>query len=332
MSGRSSQRDSPPEVRVIDTSSLIRLKVIVPVADQWPLLVLMSTLVDRGWIAFPRQVSAEMKVAKHPDATGVWAAGNQGWRWHPQPRDDSVAEALGAAQLTDPNSEAEAGAADPYVVAMALQIQERWANAQVVVVSLQAEGGVVVGQAADLDLRLRCRTQPADPVQPQPLGRSDMVGIGQALMPSPHPGVVGDQPAVAEGPHPIQIGDHLDPAADHRRVHRVVVAVQSHVVVPRQPQPDPPAGRRRNRRQSQHLLPLGNDPIARCAAQRPAWSLVHPLQPLGQLGVEVGRATEAAAGQERGFQYAGGQVCSMFGEGLAEPLAREPQRYGRRSL
>jgi hypothetical protein len=63
---------------------------------------------------------------------------------------------------------------------------------------------------------------------------------------------------------------------------------------------------------------------------RPAWSLVHPLQPLGQLGVEVGRATEAAAGQERGFQYAGGQVCSMFGEGLAEPLAREPQRYGRR--
>ena len=32
-----------------------------------------------------------------------------------------------------------------------------------------------------------------------------------------------------------QVGDDLDPAADHRRVHRVVVAVQPHVVVPRQP-------------------------------------------------------------------------------------------------
>jgi hypothetical protein len=123
------------EVRVIDTSALIRLKVLLPVAEQWPLLIRMSALVEAGLLAFPRQVSAEMRAARHPDAPGVWAAGNRGWSLHPSPRDEFLAEALGAAQLVDPNAEAEPEAADPYIVAMALEIEERLPGVQAIVVT-----------------------------------------------------------------------------------------------------------------------------------------------------------------------------------------------------
>ena len=41
---------------------------------------------------------------------------------------------------------------------------------------------------------------------------------------------------VAGHPDLVQVGADLDAAADHRRVDRVVVGVQAHVVVARQPQ------------------------------------------------------------------------------------------------
>jgi rRNA maturation endonuclease Nob1 len=134
VSGRSSRPPDPPEIRVLDTGCLIELKRLIAVAEQWPMLVRMGALVETGCIAFPRQVVAEMKAAKHPDAPGVWAASHQGWSRHRQPRDDSVAEVLGAAQLTDPNSEGPEPA-DPYVVAMALEIHEKCVSSQVVVVT-----------------------------------------------------------------------------------------------------------------------------------------------------------------------------------------------------
>lgn len=111
------------EVRIIDTSALIRLKKLLPVADQWLLLTRMSVLVEKGLLAFPRQVASEMEAARHPDAPGVWAAGNRGWSCHPSPPDEYLAEVLGAAQLTDPNAESDPEPADPYVVAMALEIK-----------------------------------------------------------------------------------------------------------------------------------------------------------------------------------------------------------------
>lgn len=133
MSPRSSRKLD--EVRILDASALIRLKSILAVAEQWPLLMRMSGLVESGCLAFPRQVANELKKAKHPDAPGVWAACHKGWGTHPQPRDGSVAEALGAAQLIDPDSEADAEPADPYVVAMALEIKERFSSVKVVVVT-----------------------------------------------------------------------------------------------------------------------------------------------------------------------------------------------------
>ena len=60
-----------------------------------------------------------------------------------------------------------------------------------------------------------------------------------------------------------------------------------------QPQRAAPAGGRRDRRQRQHRGPVGGDPVGRGAAQHPPLPRVDQRQPVGELGVEVGRAGEA---------------------------------------
>lgn len=122
-------------MRVIDSSSLITLKRLVPLAEQWRLLVTMGEMVENGRLAFPRQVATEMKAAKHPDAPGVWVAAHSGWAHHRQPSDEALAEVLAVAQLTDPTSEAELEVADPYVVAMAWEIRDRSPTTPVMVVT-----------------------------------------------------------------------------------------------------------------------------------------------------------------------------------------------------
>ena len=52
-------------------------------------------------------------------------------------------------------------------------------------------------------------------------------------MPRPDPVVVGDELALADGADPGQVGDDLDAAPDYRRVDRVVVGVQTDVVITR---------------------------------------------------------------------------------------------------
>jgi hypothetical protein len=86
----SSDGDRLGPVFVIDSSSLIALKKVISVGDQWATLVQMSNFVEAGHLAFRRQVAAEV---------------------------------LAVAQLTDPASEADAEVADPYVVAMAWEIR-----------------------------------------------------------------------------------------------------------------------------------------------------------------------------------------------------------------
>ncbi len=118
-------------------------------------------------------------------------------------------------------------------------------------------------------------------------------------MSGPDPLVVGNELAVADRPHPGQIGNHLDPAADHTRVHRIIVAVQANVVIARQPTRGPPPGRRRHRRQRQHSGLVGGDPLGRGAAQRPPRPSVHHRQPRLELGVERRRRTKVPARQHR---------------------------------
>ena len=85
-------------------------------------------------------------------------------------------------------------------------------------------------------------------------------------------------------PAPVQVGGHLDAAADHRRVDRVVVGIQPHVVVARQPQRAAPARRRRDRRQRQHRGPVSVDPVGWGAAQHPAVALVDQARASRQAG------------------------------------------------
>ena len=124
-------------------------------------------------------------------------------------------------------------------------------------------------------------------------------GSVTVMLPGPHPGVVGDEPTVETHPDPFQVSGDGDLAADRGRVDGVVVGVDAHVVVAAEPDLVRPADRRWDRRQRQHRCPVSVDEIDRAGLERAHHTPVRPLQPLGELGVEVGRRVEAAAGHER---------------------------------
>ena len=126
--------------------------------------------------------------------------------------------------------------------------------------------------------------------------------------------MIGDQPPVTDDPHPGQVSGHLDAAADHRRIHRVVIGIQPDVMITRQLGGTPPPGSRGQRRQRDHRRPISDDPVRRRALQVPPEPGVNGGDPPGQLGVEIGRRRELAPGQERPFQ------------GVVEPL-HQPLRF-----
>lgn len=72
------------------------------------------------------------------------------------------------------------------------------------------------------------------------------------------------------------------PAAHDHRVHRVFVDVHLHVIIPRQPQRDPPPHLRGHRRQQQHSDPVRLPPINRPGldtAMQPTVGLDQPPGP-----------------------------------------------------
>src|ERR1700694_1848105 len=123
-----------------------------------------------------------------------------------------------------------------------------------------------------------------------------MLWISDALMPGPHPLVIGDDLALTEHSDTVEVGDDLDAPADHPGVHRVVVGVQPDVMVARQPGSRPATRGWSNRRQGEHRLTIGADAVGRCAAQHPAGPAVDDVQPALQLVVEIARASEGPAG------------------------------------
>ena len=116
-------------------------------------------------------------------------------------------------------------------------------------------------------------------------------------MPGPDPLVTGGDPPVAGHPDPGQVRGDLDPAADHRRVHGVVVAVQPHVMVTGQPRGLVPPGDRGHRRQARSSPPV---PAAirsagahcRCRRHRVFTVATHPaswaLKSAGEANVRPG--------------------------------------------
>ena len=110
-----------------------------------------------------------------------------------------------------------------------------WRPSRHPAVEWRAEGGVVVGEARAFHLagwagRTRSSRPPRSSFAATTWSRSVIVWCRAHTRV-----VVGDQLAVTPHLDPVQVGADQDPPADRGRVHRVVVAVQPHVVVPRQP-------------------------------------------------------------------------------------------------
>ena len=128
------EHPSPPVIAVIDTSVLIEFKQVVGIEQQWDLLMEMSARVTAGAVAFPRQVVAELSAVRHPDAPGAWIASAKRSMCHPEPAEETLVRVLAVAhdlvEVDNPND-----AADPYVVAMALELAERHPESRVVLVT-----------------------------------------------------------------------------------------------------------------------------------------------------------------------------------------------------
>ncbi len=112
---------------------MVRFKRNVKIEEQWDLLGTMTRMVKRGDLTFPPQVPKELAYGEFPDAPGAWIAQARRFVFHPGPRDETVALVLQyAEELVDPEGE-DREAADPYVAAMAYELQERYPDAEVIV-------------------------------------------------------------------------------------------------------------------------------------------------------------------------------------------------------
>ncbi|WFG44146.1 hypothetical protein [Pseudonocardia alni] len=101
---------------------------------QWDLLTEMGQRVSTGALAFPRQVVAELTTIRFPDAPGAWIASAKHSVQHPEPAEESLVRVLAvAADLIEADHPGDP--ADPYVLAMALELGERHPTSQVVLVT-----------------------------------------------------------------------------------------------------------------------------------------------------------------------------------------------------
>lgn len=119
---------TPPErVWILDTSALVEAKSALSVADQWQTFKLLEDMVRAGTVAMPRLVIREISEIAHPDLPGAWAPGVRDSQQHPlDPEWEHVRRVMAeVGDVVDPNKTKED--ADPYVLALALQLvqQER---------------------------------------------------------------------------------------------------------------------------------------------------------------------------------------------------------------
>ncbi len=109
-------------VWILDTSALVNFKVLISASEQWGAFRELERLVEQGRIAMPRQVIKEASEITHPDVPGAWAAGVRNRVLHPLDRIMNTFERvmLEAGDVLDPSKATED--ADPYLLALALQI------------------------------------------------------------------------------------------------------------------------------------------------------------------------------------------------------------------
>lgn len=127
----------PSQYFVIDTSSLLEIRRVVPRPQLSAALRAMTDLVDRGEIVFPAEVDHELERFRRPDShdpIGDWVAAVKRRATRFGPQFDYLRRVLAdpqAKRVVDP-VKAGVDEADPHVLALALALHER---ATVVVVA-----------------------------------------------------------------------------------------------------------------------------------------------------------------------------------------------------
>lgn len=110
------------EVWVLDTSALVDFKALISVSDQWITFKELEQLVASGAIAMPRQVVNEASELAHPDLPGAWAPGMRSALQHPLDPDYRFVQHVMSAAGDVVDSTKMKEEADPYVLALALQL------------------------------------------------------------------------------------------------------------------------------------------------------------------------------------------------------------------
>ena len=119
-------------VWVLDASAVIGFKLRLPGAVQWSAFQRLEDFVRAGQIAMPRQAIREVSEVSHPDVPGAWVAAMREHFRHPMDVDYQHIETVmrTVPQVVDPESRDDV--ADPYVVALALQLRAMGFQASVV--------------------------------------------------------------------------------------------------------------------------------------------------------------------------------------------------------
>ena len=135
---------------VIDSSALIDAKKIISVSNQWKAFKKLEQMAMNGNIALPRQVINEVSRITHPDLPGAWAVGIRGLLRYPLDADhqhlDHVMKTAG--EVVDTNKMHED--ADPWVLALACQLQSTGSIVCVVTVDTVDRNHISMTTACEL--------------------------------------------------------------------------------------------------------------------------------------------------------------------------------------
>jgi len=112
---------------ILDSSAIIQIKHLIPPSAQWDIFKKLEELVISGIIAMPQQVISEVKTDSHPDVPGAWVSGIKKHLKYPLDPDSKfvrlVMSEVGDVVDKDKGKEE----ADPYVIALALQLMsDNW--------------------------------------------------------------------------------------------------------------------------------------------------------------------------------------------------------------
>ena len=139
-------------VFVLDTSSIIQIKRIIPAREQWELAKNMERMVEKGSIVFPRQVTREISGQKHTDLPEAWVHGvdSKIENSHREADPEYLEEVMDKARAVV-EYDAEGDPADPYILALALQMRKE--GKQVWVVTEDVEDRL----PSKISIRTACR-------------------------------------------------------------------------------------------------------------------------------------------------------------------------------